>query len=300
MSVQTASPPRVLDQPKRATGPLVLSSLARRARDLGPKYIGAAIILLPIAVLAVIGPYLPIPEPNVPAPVESLQGPSFEHPFGTDRLGRDVFSRTLGGARISLMVGFSAAAIALAVGITLGTVAGFMGRAVDGLISGATDVLMSFPSILLVLGIVATFGNGLTQIVIAIAVADAPRAVRLQRALALGIRSRSFIDASRLASSPLWWVLLRHVLPNTIAPMVVVGSIYAANAIIIEASLSFLGLGVVPPNPSWGNVINDGRPYLEQAWWISTFPGLAIALVAFALHLLADGLRQGLDPRLAN
>ena len=277
-----------------------LPTLTSRLRSVNPKYVIAVAILVPIVALAILAPYLPIADPNVPSVAEGLQGPSFDHPFGTDRLGRDIFSRTLGGARISLTVAASAVFLALFAGITLGTVAGFMGRAVDGVISAVVDVLMSFPSILLVLAIVATFGNGMTQIILAIAVADAPRAVRLQRALALGISSRSFIDASRLASSPLWWVLLRHVLPNTIAPMLVVGSIYAANAILIEASLSFLGLGVVPPNPSWGNIINDGRPYLEQAWWISTFPGLAIAAVAFALHLLSDGLRQSMDPRLAS
>jgi peptide/nickel transport system permease protein len=153
--------------------------------------------------------------------------------------------------------------------------------------------------LLLVLAIVAVFGNGFTQLVLAIAVADAPRAVRLQRSLALGLRSRSYIDAARLASSPTWRILLRHVLPNTMAPMIVVASIYAANAIILEASLSFLGLGIVPPNPSWGNIINDGRAYLDNAWWISTFPGLAIALVTVGLHLFSDGIRQNLDPRLA-
>jgi peptide/nickel transport system permease protein len=300
LSIQTASPGRALGREAPEPRPAALPRFVRRVRRWNGKYVAATLILGPIIALALLAPYLPISDPIVPNPTDSLQSPSLEHPFGTDRLGRDIFSRTLGGARISLLVGFSAAAIALVTGITLGTMAGFMGRSVDAVMSSVTDILMSFPSILLVLAIVATFGNGLTQIIIAIAVADAPRAVRLQRALALGIRSRSFIDASRMASSPLWWVLLRHVLPNTIAPMVVVGSIYAANAILVEASLSFLGLGVVPPEPSWGNIINEGRPYLEQAWWISTFPGLAIALVAFSLHLLSDGLRQNLDPRLAS
>jgi peptide/nickel transport system permease protein len=263
------------------------------------KNLAGAAILIPIIAIAFLEPVLPLRDPLAPAPAVSLQSPSIDHPFGTDKLGRDIFSRTVNGARISLMVGFTAAGIALAVGIILGTLAGFMGRTVDSIISTITDVAMSFPSLLLVLAIVAVFGNGFTQLVLAIAVADAPRAVRLQRSLALGLRSRSYIDAARLASSPTWRILLRHVLPNTMAPMIVVASIYAANAIILEASLSFLGLGIVPPNPSWGNIINDGRAYLDNAWWISTFPGLAIALVTVGLHLFSDGIRQNLDPRLA-
>jgi peptide/nickel transport system permease protein len=160
------------------------------------------------------------------------------------------------------------------------------------------DIMLSFPSLLLVLMIVAVFGNGFTQIVIAIAVADAPRAIRLQRSLALSLKTRPFIDAARMAAAPTWFILLRHVIPNTIAPMIVVASIYAANAIIIEASLSFLNLGIIPPNPSWGNIISEGSQYLQRAWWIAMFPGIALALVAMSLHLISDGIRQNLDPGL--
>ncbi len=256
------------------------------------------IILMPVVVLALIGPYLPIPGPLDVAPIDSLQGPSLSHPFGTDKLGRDIFSRVIAGARVSLLIGFSAAGLALSTGIILGTVAGFMGKAVDGVVMTVVDIILSFPSLLLVLCIVAVFGNGLPQIVMAIAVADAPRAVRLQRALALGLKSRSYIDASRMASAPTWYIIARHIFPNTVAPMLVVASIYAANAILIEASLSFLNLGIVPPDPSWGNIIADGRPYLQSAPWISTFPGMLLALVAIALHLFSDGIRQNLDPRL--
>jgi peptide/nickel transport system permease protein len=258
----------------------------------------AALILGPVVALALVGPYLPISGPLEVAPINSLQAPSLHHLFGTDKLGRDIFSRTVAGARVSLLIGFSSALLALSVGVVLGTVAGFMGRAVDGVIMTIVDVFLSFPSLLLVLGMVAVFGNGMAQIVLAIAVADAPRAVRLQRALALGLKNRAYIDAAHVASAPTWYILARHILPNTIAPMLVVASIFAANAILIEASLSFLNLGIVPPNPSWGNIIADGKPYLQQAWWISAFPGLALALVAVSLHLFSDGVRQNLDPRL--
>jgi peptide/nickel transport system permease protein len=256
------------------------------------------LILAPIVLLALAAPYLPIQEPLAVNPANAQQSPSLEHPFGTDRLGRDIFSRAMAGARVSLLIGVSAATLALSIGIVLGTVAGFMGRLVDGAIMTVVDIFLSFPSLLLVLCIVAVFGNGFIQIVMAIAVADAPRAVRLQRALSLGLKSRSYIDAARMASAPTWWVLARHIFPNTIAPMIVVASIYAANAILTEASLSFLNLGIIPPNPSWGNIISEGRPYLQTMWWISTFPGILLAAVAVALHLFSDGIRQNLDPRL--
>lgn len=259
--------------------------------------VGAA-LLVPIIILSVIAPVLPIPDPLTPNVAHSLQGPSLEHPFGTDKLGRDILSRTLAGARISLLIGASAAGLALAVGVVLGIMAGFMGRLVDSIITTFVDIMLSFPSLLLVLCIVAVFGNGFAQIVIAIAVADAPRAIRLQRSLALGLKSRAYIDAARMANAPTWFILARHILPNTIAPMIVVASIYAANAILIEASLSFLNLGIIPPDPSWGNIISEGRPYLQNGWWISTFPGLALATVAISLHLISDGIRQNLDPRL--
>jgi len=255
-------------------------------------------LLLPIVVLAIAAPYLPLQHPNEANPAASMLGPSLDHPFGTDKLGRDILSRCLGGARISLLIGASAAGLALAMGIVLGIVAGFMGKVVDRTIMTLVDIMLSFPSLLLVLCIVAVYGNGFTQIVLAIAVADAPRAIRLQRALALGLKSRPYIDAARMAHAPTWFILVRHILPNTIAPMIVVASIYAANAILTEASLSFLSLGILPPDPSWGNIISEGRPYLQTAWWISTFPGLMLALVAVSLHLISDGIRQELDPRL--
>jgi peptide/nickel transport system permease protein len=258
----------------------------------------AFLILAPIITLAILAPVLPIADPLRPAPLESLQGPSLHHPFGTDKLGRDVFSRTLNGARVSLLIGFTAATISMVIGIVGGTLTSFMGRWVDGIAMGVLDVLLSFPSLLLALSIVAVFGAGIPQIILAIVTADAPRAIRLQRSLALGIKSRNFIDAARIVSAPTPWLLRRHVVPHTLGPMMVVASIFAANAILIEASLSFLGLGIVPPQPSWGNIINDGRPYLDTAWWISTFPGIALALVAIGLHVVSDGIRQNLDPRL--
>jgi peptide/nickel transport system permease protein len=202
------------------------------------------------------------------------------------------------GARVSLVIGFSVAALSLLVGITIGMLSVFLGRGVDSAVMGVTDLFLSFPSLLLAIAFVAVFGAGVPQVIIAVALADIPRAIRLQRSLALGLQSRGYIDAARIMSAPTWWIVLRHVFPNSVAPMLVVASAYAANAILAEAALSFLGLGVVPPQASWGNIISDGRRYLQEAWWICTFPGISIIFAAIGLHLLSDGTRQSLDPRL--
>jgi peptide/nickel transport system permease protein len=257
-----------------------------------------ALILLPIVFAALAGPYLPLPDANAPDVRSALQPPSATHWFGTDKLGRDLFARAVMGARVSLLIGFSVAAIALLVGITVGMLSVFLGQKVDSVVMAITDLLLSFPSLLLAIAFVAVFGAGVTQVIIAIVLADIPRAIRLQRSLALGLQSRSYIDAARIMSAPTWWIVFRHVFPNTVAPMLVVASTYAANAILAEAALSFLGLGIVPPQASWGNIISDGRRYLQEAWWICTFPGLSIVLAAISLHLMSDGMRQSLDPRL--
>ena len=261
--------------------------------------LAGTLLLAPIVALAFLAPVLPIADPLKPSILDSLTGPSAEHPFGTDKLGRDIFARTVAGLKVSLMVGFAAAGIALAVGMVLGTLAGFMGKQVDMAVSAVVDLFLAFPSLLLAIGFISIFGPGMWQVIAAIAISDAPRAIRLQRSLALGLKSRTYIDAARMASAPTWWLLMRHVLPNTIAPMIVVASIYASNAILAEAALSFLGLGLVPPEPSLGNLIADGRDYLREGWWISTFPGLVIVVVSIALHLFSDGIRENLDPRSA-
>jgi peptide/nickel transport system permease protein len=261
-------------------------------------YVAGASILVPLVAVALLAPVLPLADPFKPNILASLDAPSLAHPFGTDKLGRDVLSRTLQGLRSSLLVGFAVAGLALLGGLTIGTVAGFLGKSVDTIVSAFTDVLLSFPSLLLAIGVVAMFGPGLPQVIGALVIADLPRSARLQRSLTLGLKNRPFMDAARMASAPTWWILLRHVIPNTLAPMAVVASIYASNAILAEAALSFLGLGLVPPAPSLGNLVSEGRQYLQEAWWISTVPGLMVAVVSVGLHLLSDGLRQKLDPRL--
>ena len=234
-----------------------------------------------------------MPGPLETNPASSFAKPGMEHLFGTDKLGRDILSRTVAGAQVSLMVGFGAAGIAISLGVIIGSFSVFSGKLVDGLISSAVDMLLSFPSLLMAIALVAITGAGVGQVILAIVIADLPR---LQRSLALGLKSRAYMDAARMAGAGTWWLLLKHLIPNTVAPMVVVASIYAANAILVEASLSFLGLGIIPPQPSWGNIIREGQRYLLDAWWISTFPGLVLLVVTMGLHFVADGIRAGLDP----
>jgi peptide/nickel transport system permease protein len=238
----------------------------------------------------------------LPAPLDtnvgiSLAPPSLAHPFGADKLGRDVLSRTLAGAQISLIVGFSVAALAAFGGMAIGTISGFMGRGVDRMIMAVVDVFLSFPSLLLAIGLVAILGAGIIPVIIAITISDLPRFIRLERSLVLSLKSRAFIDAARIVSAPKRWLMFRHILPNTIAQLLVAASLTAAYAILIEASLSFLGLGITPPAPSLGNIIADGQNYLQQAWWISTLPGVILLCITFSLHQLSDGIRIALDPK---
>ncbi len=246
--------------------------------------------------LALVAPILPLADPLATSPSDIFLSPSLTHPLGTDSVGRDVLARVLSGARTSLFVGFVTAVSAVSFGMLLGTMAGFMGRVVDSAVMMITDIFLAFPGLLLTIAMVAVFGPGVWQVILAITISDIPRTIRLQRSLVLSLKSRPYIDAARMAHAPTPWLLFKHVLPNTIAPMLVVLGLYMANAILTEASLSFLGLGISPPTPSWGNIIREGQPYIQNAWWISTFPGLAIVVVSLGLHFVSDGVRESLDP----
>ena len=257
----------------------------------------ALLILIPILALTILAPVLPIQKPLETNLRAMMQFPSIEHVFGTDKMGRDIFSRTLAGVQISLLVGFSVASIALAFGMVLGTLAGFYGGWLDRAIMTVVDIFLAFPSLLLAIGLVSVMGTGIVPVILAISLADVPRFIRLQRSQVLSLRSRAFIDAARTVDASQYWLMTRHIVPNTIAPMLVAASIAAANGILVEASLSFFGLGIMPPQPSLGNIVRDGQTYLEQAWWISTLPGVVILLIAIGLHFLSDGVRELLDPR---
>lgn len=262
-----------------------------------PKVRVALLLLVPILLLTVFAPLLPIQKPLETNLRAMMEFPSIQHPFGTDKMGRDILSRTLAGVQISMLVGVSVAAIALSSGMLLGTLAGFYGGKVDRVIMTIVDIFLAFPSLLLAIGLVSVMGTGLVPVILAISLADVPRFIRLQRSQVLSLRTRAFIDAARTVDASQSWLMTRHIVPNTLAPMLVAASIAAANAILIEASLSFLGLGIMPPSPSLGNIVRDGQMYLEQAWWISTLPGVVILLITIGLHFLSDGVRELLDPR---
>jgi peptide/nickel transport system permease protein len=257
----------------------------------------ALLILVPILLLTILAPVLPLQKPLETNITSSLLSPSIEHPFGTDKLGRDILSRTLSGIKVSLLVGFSVAVIALFFGIVLGTVAGYYGKTVDRVIMSVVDIFLAFPSLLLAIGLVSIMGAGFIPVIVAISLSDVPRFIRLQRSLVISLRSRTFIDAARTVQASQLWIMRKHMLPNTIAALLVAASITTANAILVEASLSFLGLGIMPPAPSLGNIIKEGQSYLQTAWWISTLPGVVILMIAISLHFMSDGIREALDPR---
>ena len=221
-----------------------------------------------------------------------------EHPLGTDHLGRDILSRILYGGRISLGVGLSAVTLSCLIGVTLGLLAGFHGGRTDAFIMRVVDVFLAIPYILLAMGVVFALGPSLLNVILVMAVTRWVQFARIVRADVLSIREREFVSGARARGNRSMRLLLRHVLPNALTPIIVVATLELAFMIIYESALSFLGLGVQPPTPTWGWMLADGRNYVATAWWLATFPGLAIMLTVLAVNLLGDWLRDTLDPRL--
>ncbi len=231
-------------------------------------------------------------------PQNRLHGPSAEFWFGTDSLGRDVFARTVFGARISLLVGFVVAVGAVTGGLVIGLLAGYL-RRIDGAVMRVMDGLMSIPSILLAIAFVSLTHAGVGIVIVAIMIPEVPRAVRLVRAVVLSAREQPFVEAARAGGARTWKILWRHILPSTIAPLIVQATYVCASAILTEAGLSFLGAGIPPEIPTWGNMIAFSRLYIAVTPWTIFCPGICLALVVLAVNLLGDGLRDLLDPRLA-
>jgi ABC-type dipeptide/oligopeptide/nickel transport system permease subunit len=258
---------------------------------------GGAVIAL-LVVVGIAGPWIAPYDPLAQDLSKSLLGPSAEHWFGTDSFGRDILSRVLYGARISLLVGIVSQGIAFSLGVAMGLVSGYYGGKIDALIMRLADVTLAFPTLLLLIAITAAFQPSLTVVFVAIGVVGWAGLARLVRSQTLVVRELDFVQAARALGMNDARLLTRHVLPNTLAPAIIAVTLGMAGAILLEAALSFIGLGAQPPTPSWGSMISDGRDFLRTAPWISVFPGLAIGLVVLGFNLFGDGLRDAMDPRL--
>lgn len=257
-----------------------------------------AVILLVVVLAALLAPWIAPYAPNKLSIVNKLKGPSLGHLFGTDEFGRDIFSRAIFAGRISLLVSLGVVCISTVLGVLLGVAAGFF-RRLDAPISRLLDAMMSFPDILLAIALVAALGPSLATVILALGITYAPRLARIVRGSTLVLRELPYIEAAVAMGLPTWQILLRHVLLNLASPILVQATFVFASAMLAEASLSFLGVGVSTDMPTWGTMLASGREYMNNAPWLMVFPGLAIVFSVLSLQLLGDGLRDLVDPRLA-
>ncbi len=257
-------------------------------------------IVVILIITAIFGPYLAPYDPNTIDFTVRFSEPTLAHPLGTDNFGRDTLSRIMHGSRVSLQVGIIAVGIAATVGSLLGLVAGYAGRIPDEIIMRAMDILFAFPAILLAIAILAALGRGVTNAMVAIGIVYIPIFARIARGAVLEVREEEFVEAARSVGATDVRILFRHILPNSLAPIIVETSLSLAFAILAEAALSFFGLGTQPPDPSWGRMLSEGRAYFRQSIWMGVFPGLAIMLTVMGFNFLGDGLRDAMDPRQKN
>jgi len=270
----------------------------REALRRHPTALIGAFILLLLLLMAVLAPFLGTVDPQAISPVRRLRQPSEMYWFGTDMLGRDVYSRVIYGSRVSLAVGLAVAALATVIGLAIGLVTGFV-RWLDGIVMRVMDGLMSIPGVLLAIALIALTRASLENVIIAITVTEVPRVVRLIRSLVLSLREQPYVDAAIAAGTRTARILTRHILPNTVAPLLVQGTYICASAMLTEAILSFLGAGTPPNIPSWGNIMAEARSLFQIANYLIFFPGLFLSLTVLSVNLVGDGLRDALDPRLA-
>ena len=263
-----------------------------RTALLGLIVLGGFLVLTTLA--PVILPY----DPNMADLDHVLLPPSLAHPFGTDHLGRDLLTRVVFGTRVSFLIGILAVAFSASIGVPVGLVSGVRGGVVDLVAQRFVDLLLAFPGFLLALTLIAVLGVGVTNVVVSVGLAAVPQYVRLARGVALSVKEQAYIEAARAAGGGEGRILVRHVLPNCLAPLIVQSTLRLGEAILVAAGLGFLGLGVKPPTPEWGTMLGEGQSYLFSSWYIATFPGLAIFLAVIAANLLGDGLRDALDPRM--
>jgi len=262
-----------------------------------PSVLWGGLLLLAMVLIAIFGPFFSA-DPVALNPIKRLKPPSEEFWFGTDYLGREVFARVIYGARISLIVGLAVAAIAVFVGLLIGLAAGYV-RWLDSVIMRIMDGLMSIPGILLAIALVSLSGATLFTVVVAIVVPEIPRVVRLVRSVVLTVREEPYVEAAISVGTRIPLILFRHILPNTIAPLIVQATYICGSAMLTEAILGFIGAGIPPETPSWGNIMSEGRTYFQLSPWIIFCPGVALALTVLAVNIVGDGLRDTLDPRIA-
>ncbi len=255
-------------------------------------------ILLTIILVAIFADMLAPCDPYLQVYAEALQPPSAAHLFGTDEFGRDIFSRVLYGARISLLVGVVSVAIACVLGSLLGASAGYFGGAYDAVVMRCMDILLAIPSLLLNLSIVAALGKSVFNMMLAVGVSNIPRYCRIMRASVLQIKNTEYVDAARVSGASNMFIILRHIIPNCLAPIIVQATLSVGSAIIACAGLSFLGVGIPAPIPEWGAMLSNGKDFLRHNAYITIFPGLAIMLTVLSLNLMGDGLRDAFDPKL--
>jgi peptide/nickel transport system permease protein len=259
----------------------------------------SGIVLLSVMVLMAVGaPYWFTVDPLELNPIERLRAPSMTHWFGTDMLGRDLYSRAIYGSRISLFVGLCVATLSMSIGLAIGLLSGYH-RYVDAVVMRIMDGMMAIPAILLAIALIALMSASVQNVIIALTIPEIPRVVRVVRSVVLSLREQAYVEASQATGASVWRILGRHIMPNTLAPLIVQGTYICASAVIFEAYLSFLGAGTPPEIPSWGNIMAEGRAYVRIAFWIILFPGLLLAVTVLAINMVGDGLRDTLDPKLA-
>ena len=263
-----------------------------------PTAIAGAVVLIAMVLIALFAPWLATSDPQALSPIQRLKHPSSGHWFGTDMLGRDVYSRVIFGSRVSLTVGVAVAALSITLGLAIGLVTGFV-RWVDATVMRVMDGLMSIPSVLLAIALMALTKASVGNVIVAITLAEVPRVVRLVRSLVLSLREQPYVEAAIATGTRLPLILLRHILPNTLAPLLVQGTYICASAMITEAILSFIGAGTPPNVPSWGNIMAEARSMFQLASYLIFFPGAFLSVTVLAVNMLGDGMRDALDPRLA-
>jgi peptide/nickel transport system permease protein len=304
MSANPPLPPLSLaESGPPAAMPALLESIPQKRGLAGiaqrhPSLLIGGLLLLMMVLLAVFAPWLGTVDPTAIAPSQRIRAPSAANWFGTDMLGRDIYSRVLYGARVSLTVGFSVAALSTILGLVVGVVSGYS-RWADNIIMRINDGLMAIPSILLAISLMALTRASMTNVVIAVTVAELPRAARLVRGVVLSAREQPYVDAAITAGTRLPRIVWKHILPNTLAPLAVQASYVCASAMLIEASLSFIGVGTPPITPSWGNIMSDGRSLWQVKPFVVFIPAIFLSLTVLAVNMLGDGLRDALDPRMA-